>query len=222
MTIHDISPHRLAALERQMHGEGLTASERRELNRIMEADPMNELRLHRRVSGWHDLRMDGLGDLLTRAGGASVLDVGCNRGLVGYEFAWNGARLVHGVDNYEDGITTARHLFLDNRGVQAKFEVVDLAQGIGAFDDAFGRVPAQYDIVLLLGVIHKLERQMEAAAWRHLIREFGQKTAKLLGWRGFPKDLEMMDAQMAKAGLERVAYSTLSDLGPTGIWRRKQ
>ena len=46
----------------------------------------SEKQLQRRVAGWHDIRMDGMTDLVCRAKGASVLDIGCNRGLVSFEF----------------------------------------------------------------------------------------------------------------------------------------
>jgi ribosomal protein L11 methylase PrmA len=65
--------------------------------------------LMRRVQGFHDLRLDGIGDLLHRAAGKTVFDIGCNRGLAGFEFANNGASRVMGCDIFEDGIICARH-----------------------------------------------------------------------------------------------------------------
>ena len=72
------------------------------------------------MQGYHDIRLDGLTDLLLRARDASVLDLGCNRGLVGFEFANNGAQLVHGIDIYKEGIWTARQLFADLRNCELK------------------------------------------------------------------------------------------------------
>jgi hypothetical protein len=43
---------------------------------------MNESKPTRRVIGLHSLRWDGLADLILRARGASVFDVGCNRGHI--------------------------------------------------------------------------------------------------------------------------------------------
>ena len=60
-----------------------------------------------RQSGHQTDRLDGVGDILRRARGSSLLDIGTNRGLVAYEFAWHGARVVHGCDIYQAGITTA-------------------------------------------------------------------------------------------------------------------
>jgi SAM-dependent methyltransferase len=47
-------------------------------------------RIAPRQSGWQHERLDGVSDILRRARDASVLDVGCNRGLVSMEFAWHG------------------------------------------------------------------------------------------------------------------------------------
>ena len=70
-----------------------------------------EAKLMRRVAGYHDIRLDGIGDLVIRARDASVLDIGCNRGLVGYELKQNGARLVHGCDIDDDCIGFCRRMF---------------------------------------------------------------------------------------------------------------
>src|SRR5476651_846781 len=103
-----------------------------------------KLQMKRRVAGYHDLRLDGISDLTFRANDASVLDVGCNRGLVSFEFANNGAARVHGCDYYEEGVRTAREIFADLVSVESKFEVVDLTGGAKALTAAFGN--AKYDI----------------------------------------------------------------------------
>jgi len=69
--------------------------------------------MQRRVAGYHDIRLDGLTDLVLRAKGQKVLDLGCNRGLVGFEMFNNGATTVHGCDIDEGCIWTARGLFAD-------------------------------------------------------------------------------------------------------------
>jgi SAM-dependent methyltransferase len=86
-------------------------------------------KVQRRVAGVNELRLDGMGDLLLRAKGKSVFDIGCNRGMVGYQFAQQGAAMVHGCDIYEKGIETAREVFADLRFVEGRFEVVDLTEG---------------------------------------------------------------------------------------------
>lgn len=190
---------------------------------MVERDPHS--RLQRRVAGYHDIRIDGIGDLLFRARDMSVLDVGCNRGLVGFEFANNGARLVHGCDNFADGIRTARELFADLRNVESRFEVVDLTQGPPALIQPFGR--GMYDIVLLLATYHKIKRVMSAETLSDLVRYLGTFTDKWFGWRSTEHDdvandaeINQLDADLGAVGLRRVHTSYLSSLGPAAIWAR--
>lgn len=187
------------------------------------ADWHPESKLQRRVVGYHDIRMDGLTDLLLRARSLSVLDVGCNRGLVGFEFANNGARLIHGCDNYDDGIRTANELFADLRNVQSKFSVVDLTAGKAALKD-FG---SQYDIVLLLATYHKLKRAMPEGVLSQLVHYLGRITLRYFAWRGTEHDaagndaeLKQLDKELGAEGLRRVHTSHMSDIGPAAIWRR--
>lgn len=182
--------------------------------------------LQRRVAGYHDIRMDGMTDLVCRANGASVLDIGCNRGLVGFEFANNGASIVHGCDNYEPGIKFARELFIDLRAVQSKFEVVDLAAGKGAMVSAFA--DAKYDIVLCLATYHKLKRVVPAGKLSALINDFGDRTLKYFGWRGTSEksveneeEMAQLDRDLKDCGLKRIHTSCISEtLGLCAIWRR--
>lgn len=178
--------------------------------------------LMRRVQGFHDLRLDGIGDLLHRARGASVLDIGCNRGLAGFEFAGNGATRVFGLDNYHDGIVAARHLFCDLRSVKHRFEVVDLTGGEKAVRTAFGKdADLKHDVVLMLATYHKLKRIMPAAALSALMQFFGSRTAKYFGWRGYEDEIKALDADLGKAGLVRIHTSMISDIQPAAIWARK-
>lgn len=183
-------------------------------------------RLHRRVAGWHDIRLDGLTDLLLRAPGASVLDIGCNRGLVGFEFFANGATLVHGVDNYEDGIKTARHLFCDLRNCESRFEVVDLTT-----PNALNVFGAQaYDISVMLATYHKLKRIMKPDALSELVKDIGKRTTKYFAWRGTSEDhvannqeMENIDRDLMGLKFARIHISRISkELGIAAIWERGQ
>src|SRR5262245_13007044 len=83
---------------------------------------MDELHPQRRVMGLHDIRFYGLSDLLLRARGCSVIDIGMNRGHVAYDFAINGARLVHGCDIDGASVQAARHWFSELPHCQTQFE----------------------------------------------------------------------------------------------------
>lgn len=184
---------------------------------------MTETTLQRRVAGYHDIRLDGVLDLVIRAHGASVMDIGCNRGLVGFEMANNGARLVHGCDHYAEGIETARQLFADLRNCESQFEVVDLTEGAAALK-VFGDV--RYDITLMLATYHKLKRVMEPAKLDGLMGELAARTIKWFGWRATSEklaenhvEMKMLDRQLAP--LNRVHTSYISKtLGVAAIWER--
>ena len=177
----------------------------------------------RRVAGYHDLRLDGISDLLFRARDASVLDIGCNRGLVSFEFANNGAALVHGCDYYKEGVHTACELFADILGVKSHFEVVDLTGGPAALKKAFGRdYKSRYDIVLFLAVYHKLKRQMADKDLFALVKHLGERAGRYFAWRGaHPEDDEIAPA-LKKAGLTLIQTSEISNtIGPAAIWARR-
>ena len=180
---------------------------------------MDEVHPQRRVVGIHDIRFDGLSDLLLRARGCSVLDIGCNRGHIGYEFAVNGARLVHGCDIYAPGIATARQWFAELPHVVSQFEVVNLEAGPAALTKAFG--VGGYDIVLFIGVLHKLKRVMKPEALSALIRHLGSLALRYFAWNGYTADLGSMDLELLPLGLARIHTSELALPGrPAAIWRR--
>lgn len=189
------------------------------------SDPFKDYRIERRVAGFHDIRLDGMTDLVVRARGASVLDVGCNRGLVGFEMANNGAKVVHGCDSYELGILTAKELFADLRAVEMQFEVVDLSKGADALRPFGDR---RYDIVLMLATYHKLKRIMSAELLSGLIKNLGARTTKYFGWRGTSthhadndQEMAQLDVDLGAAGMKRIHTSHIStELGVCAIWGR--
>lgn len=175
--------------------------------------------LHRRVTGHHDMRMDGISDLLCRANGTSVLDVGCNRGMAGYEFHCNGSTTVHGIDNHPDSIHVARSIFADVRNCSHRFEVGDLTEP-GILKKIFGT--NQYDIILLLAITHKVRRAMPTGDLTALLDDLARRAIRYIGWRGFDEELEELDRIFSGRGLERIQYSTISEsICPAAIWRRK-
>lgn len=186
---------------------------------------VEENKFMRRVAGYHDIRMDGMLELVIRAKGASVMDIGCNRGLVGFEMANNGARLVHGCDNFVEGIDTARQIFADLRNVESLFEVVDLTKGPAALKPF---KQTRYDIVLMLATYHKLKRVMKPEALANLMRFFGEHTIRFFGWRGTSEkvnenegEIHDLDKVFRECGLKRVHTSYISQaLGVAAIWAR--
>jgi predicted RNA methylase len=90
---------------------------------------------------------------LAEAKGRTVLDMGCAEGLIGLEFARAGALAVHGMDAVRGHIDVAEEV---GQGQPMTFECADL-NVLGA--------PRPYDIVLALGVIHKLHEPGVGLKW---------------------------------------------------------
>lgn len=187
--------------------------------------PGGSYKVQRRVAGPNDRRLDGIADLLVRAKGKTVFDIGCNRGNVGYQFYQQYASVVHGCDIFEDGIMAARQVWADFRDVESRFEVVDLTQGpkaLGIFNSS------GYDIVLCLATYHKLKRIMPANELTELMQFFGRWTKKYFGWRGTSdkpaeneQEIIALDRDLKVVGLQRIHTSYIStELGVAAIWAR--
>lgn len=189
---------------------------------MVDRDPFG---VQRRVIGMHDYRLDGLTDLTLRARGCSVLDLGCNRGMVCMEFANNGAASVAGCDNYEKGIEVAREVFSDVRSVASQFEVCDLTKGPNELR-VFGQY--NYDMVLMLATYHKIKRKMTDDALSALMRDLGSRAARYFAWRGTKdqheanvEEIVKLDKDLGSRGLTRIHTSHIStELGVVAIWAR--
>lgn len=185
----------------------------------------------KRVHGFHNQRMDGLHDLVVRAPGASVIDLGMNRGVNAREMMDAGARIVHGIELDPYCVDFVRTLFVeeDVETCRWQFEQADLTKGISCLAP-FGN--AGWDIVLLIGVYHKIKRapskpyaDLGATKMSHedlseLMTGLGRRTLKYFGFRGDLHDMPQIDQDMEKAGLIRIATSEISALGPTAIYKR--
>jgi ribosomal protein L11 methylase PrmA len=171
--------------------------------------------------GFLEDRLCGLHDLLRCVEGATVLDIGMNNGLVGFQFGRHGAALVHGCDFHEPSVNAARTIFSE-LAVSSRFEVVDLVQGSVALESAFGQdyLP-RYDVVLFLGVYNKLKFQASDAVITELVRHLISRTAKFFVVRSVPEFLEELRPLFIETDLRRVHFSDLSEIvGPVEIWQR--
>lgn len=189
---------------------------------MVDRDPYG---VQRRVVGAHDFRLDGLADLTLRARGASVLDLGCNRGMVCVEFANNGATNLCGCDIYEKGVETAREIFADIRSVQYQFEVCDLTFGPESLKP-FRTL--NFDFVMMLATYHKLKRKMPEDLLSALVKDLGTRTNRYFGWRGTKdqhdannEEIVALDRDLGSVGLTRIHTSYIStELGVAAIWAR--
>ncbi len=94
-------------------------------------------------------QMLGLDVAVAEAKGKTVLDLGCAEGLIGREFALAGATDVLGIESLESHLEVARRACADCP--QMRFQQAYLQEWIPAHDP-----PEQFDIVLALGIIHKI------------------------------------------------------------------
>lgn len=178
--------------------------------------------LMRSVQGDHDIRLDGMIDLLSRARGVTAFDIGCDNGAVSEEFARNGASRVMGCDIQAHRIWCARENFVNKRAMPHRFEIVDLTGGADAMRKAFGKdAELKHDIVTMLAVYHKLKRIMPLKDLTALMRWFGDRTVRYFGWRGYEEEIAQIDADLKPCGLERIHTSLISDIQPAAIWARK-
>ena len=176
----------------------------------------------RTVYGFHGDRLAGLRDLFQYARGMSVLDIAMNHGLVSLELARRGVSLVHGCDYHEPGVLAARAIF-DEFKISSRFEVVDLTGGREALQTAFGAdyLP-RYDIVLFLGIYHKLKDQTSGAVIEGLVRDLALRAARYFVVRASSTDLlDEIAGMLRGAELRKVHFSALSPVvGPMEIWQR--
>ena len=100
-----------------------------------------------------DQQTKALAPALAECAGKSVLDIGCAEGLVGREFVRAGAVCCLGIDTVQDHIQVACR---QCEGLPIRFHVGSIAEfETKPLPNPFG--VDRYDIVLALGVAHKLE-----------------------------------------------------------------
>jgi 2-polyprenyl-3-methyl-5-hydroxy-6-metoxy-1,4-benzoquinol methylase len=94
-------------------------------------------------------QMIGLEPALAEAKGKTVLDLGCAEGLIAREFARAGAKQVVGIE------LLAAHLAVAKAQCRGLDNISFICAHLGDYIVTLESIP-QYDIVLALGIIHKL------------------------------------------------------------------
>ena len=97
-------------------------------------------------------QLTGLDPLFERVKGRSVLDVGCAEGEISHECARQGARSAYGFDTLPKFIARAR---TRGAGLNCVFIEADANKWTPGPEE-------RYDVVLLLGVLHKLRQPRES------------------------------------------------------------
>jgi 2-polyprenyl-3-methyl-5-hydroxy-6-metoxy-1,4-benzoquinol methylase len=115
---------------------------------------------YKRFMGNWDYRLAGVFDCEVDYSGKTILDAGCNVGIIDYEIAKRLPAFIHGIDVYRGGILAARHIF-QGVDVPSRFDVADLTND----RKLRGLLRPSYDIVIMMAV------------WQHIRKERGQALA---------------------------------------------
>lgn len=120
-------------------------------------------RLQKRFINDWDYRLAGIFDCDVDYSGKTILDAGCNIGIIDYEISKRKPASIHGIDTYRPGILAARNIFL-GVDLPSRFDVLDLT------DDRKLRkiLEPSYDIVLFMVV------------WQHVRNKHGDAVATRL------------------------------------------
>jgi len=105
------------------------------------------------------------------------------KGLVSYEFARHGSKIIHGLEKSMSMVLFSKRLFRD-LPVESEFYQADLSISGNEFIKKHQSVLLdEYDIVLFLGVYHHLKNQMKENDLHELVEVLLAKTKKYFGVR---------------------------------------
>lgn len=104
-----------------------------------------------------DEQMMGLDRALAECKGKRVLDLGCAEAMISREFARAGAAEVVGIELLDEHLAIARNIC---RGYNVRLICAHLGDHIRR-----NPVPEKFDIVLALGIIHKLHEPAVPLIW---------------------------------------------------------
>lgn len=164
-------------------------------------------------------QMAAVWSAVEEAKGKTVLDLGCCEGLIGLEFAKAGAT-VFGIEFVEDHLVVARKLCA---GYPMQFKQWNLCE-------AQPDEPMPHDIVLALGIIHKLEhperglRFAARSAKDLLLLRCGLRMADgIIRAKHFKANTANVPVVMSEEGftLEKTLFGPFPHRESVEYWRRK-
>jgi 2-polyprenyl-3-methyl-5-hydroxy-6-metoxy-1,4-benzoquinol methylase len=135
---------------------------------------------------WED-RLDGIFSAGVDYTGKSVLDVGCNMGVVAYEISKLRPSSIHGIDVLRSHIETARMIFLGSP-VESRFDCLNLGS------QKLGRVlRPRYDIVMLLAIYHHMQASIGQKKAREVLADIVRRTQTIVARVPPRKDRELIE-----------------------------
>jgi len=166
----------------------------------------------RRFLGTWEDRIADLFDAGVDFRGRSVLDVGCNMGIVAYEVSKQNPKSIHGLDVYKPAIRVARRIFI-GVPINHRFDVVDICNE----RKLLSCLSPSYDIVLLLSVWHHLRNRTSAQAADRAVRKIAMRCKRALIARVPPELAGSFGDLVTPLGF-RQAYRSPGRRGTLGIF----
>lgn len=156
---------------------------------------------YKRFIGNWDFRLAGIFDCGVDFSGKTILDAGCNIGLIDYEISKRGPAFIHGIDDYRAGIGAARHIFM-GVDVESRFDVADLTSD----RRLRGLLRPSYDIVLFMSVWQHIRSQRGEAVADRVVATLTQRCTGTFIAKTTDNIAHEFTAVMARHGF-RVAYA---------------
>jgi ribosomal protein L11 methylase PrmA len=151
-------------------------------------------------------------------GGRSVLDAGCNVGIVAYEIAKRGPAFIHGVDVDGFSVQAAREIF-HAVPVRSRFERLDLTRP--------GRLEAglepSYDVVLLLSVYQPIQKKVGTERANSMVAALAARCREHFIVRVGEGFRDMLTPPLLAAGflLSHDGVKARTDFSPISIFSRE-
>lgn len=128
----------------------------------------------KRFTGTWDDRLDSLFSVGVDYAGKSILDLGCNMGVVAYEIAKQGPSFIHGVEKHPPHVYVAQTIF-SGVGTPSRFDCTRI--GSSQF---YRLLRPSYDIVLMLAVYHHFRRKLGPENVKALLRSLTERTTTII------------------------------------------
>lgn len=160
---------------------------------------------------WDD-RVAGLVELELPVEGASILDIGCNMGILGYELCKLSPSFYHGVERMRVHAFVARMIF---QGVRVEHKIDRINVGRKKVREKVLR--DSYDIVLYLAVHQHIKKQIGEAAANEIFVDLLKRSRRCLVFRG--PDYADVTALAEESGFARGDVVSSSRINPVCIFR---
>jgi SAM-dependent methyltransferase len=152
-------------------------------------------------------------------GGRSVLDAGCNVGIVAYEIAKRGPAFIHGVDVDGFSVKAAREIF-HAVPVKSRFERLNLTRP----KSLAAALDRSYDVVLLLSVYQPIQKKVGTERANGMVSTLAERCREHFIVRVGEGFRDMLTPPLRAAGFS-LSYDGVrerTDFSPISIFSRER